>query len=156
MTSQHPDNNKKTAKTHSDKLARLGTELGKIRFSYKIKETASKNYWECRITNYKKYSEKGMEYYSQVYAMMSTVDKKEARMFLLQVSKFRQLSKSLSDTMNRIKENPTIMDSKDKQQSLWSREIKSQVIKQSDTCLKHEVEMNTAFRKFYDTHLKTL
>ena len=125
VLSHDPENLKKAAKEHSDKLAKLGMELGEIQFSYKIEEKVTKEYWNKRMDDFKKYNEKGLEYYNQVHAMMDLVNKEEAQRFLLRVSKFRQLSTTLSETMEKIKENPTIIDSKDRQQSQWSREIKN-------------------------------
>ena len=154
--SQDPDSLKKSAKEHSDKLAKLGMELGEIQFSYRIEEKVTKEYWQQRIEDFKKYNEKGTEYYNQVHAMMDLVNKEEAQMFLLRVSKFRQLSKSLSESMEKIKDNPSIIDSKDKQQSLWSKKIKNQITEQSNKCLRHEMDMNTSFREFYEKHLKNI
>jgi len=93
--SEVPENLKKSAKKHSDKLAKLGMELGEIQFSYKIEEKVTKEYWQQRIEDFKKYNEKGLEYYNQVHSIMDLVNKEEAQMFLLRVSKFRQLSMSL-------------------------------------------------------------
>ena len=45
MLSQDPENLKKSVKEHSDKLAKLGMELGEIQFSYKIEEKVTKEYW---------------------------------------------------------------------------------------------------------------
>jgi len=56
--------------------------------------------------------------------------------------------------MEKIENNPTIIDSKDKQQSQWSREIKNQITEQSNKCLRYEMDMNTSFREFYEKHLK--
>ena len=154
--SQDPENLKKSAKDHSDKLAKLGMDLGEIQFSYRIEEKVTKEYWNQRMSDFKKYNEKGLEYYNQVHAMMDLVNKEEAQRFLLRVSKFRQLSTTLSETMEKIKENPTIIDSKDKQQSLWSKEIKNQITEQSNQCLRHEMDMNTSFREFYEKHLKSI
>ena len=151
---QEPNNLKKSIKKHSDELAKLGMELGKIQFSYRIEEKVTKEYWQQRMEDLKKYNEKGWEYFNQVHTMMNLVNKEETQMFLLQVSKFRQLSITLSKTMEKIKENPSIIDSKDKQQSQWSKEIKKQIIEQSNQCLRHEMEMNTLFREFYDKYLK--
>jgi hypothetical protein len=108
------------------------------------------------MEDFKKYNEKGLEYYNQVHAMMDLVNKEEAQRFLLRVSKFRQLSTTLSEIMEKIKENPTIIDSKDRQQSLWSREIKNQITEQSNECLRHEMDMNGSFREFYEKHLKNI
>ena len=154
--SQDPDNLKKSAKEHSDKLAKLGMELGEIQFSYRIEEKVTKEYWDQRMADFKKYNEKGLEYYNQVHAMMNLVNKEEAQVFLLHVSKFRQLSTTLSETMGKIEENPSIIDSKDKQQSLWSKEIKNQITEQSNKCLRHEMDMNSLFREFYEKYLKKI
>ena len=108
------------------------------------------------MDDFKKYNEKGLEYYNQVHVMMDLVNKEEAQRFLLRISKFRQLSTTLSETMAKIKENPTIVDSKDKQQSLWSKEIKNQITDQSNQCLRHEMDMNALFREFYEEHLKSI
>lgn len=153
---QEPDNLKKLAKEHSDKLAKLGMELGEIQFSYKIEEKVTKEYWNQRMADFKKYNEKGLEYYNQVHAMMNLVNKEEGQLFLLRVSKFRQLSSELLETMEKIKDNPSIIDSKDKQQSLWSKEIKNKITEQSNKCLRHEMDMNTSFREFYEKHLKQI
>jgi len=156
ILSQDPENLKKLSKEHSDKLAKLGMELRKIQFSYKIEEKVTKEYWNQRIEDFKKYNEKGLEYYNQVYAIMNLSKKEEAQRFLLRISKFRQLSTTLSETMEKIKENPTIIDSKDRQQSLWSREIKNQITEQSNQCLRHEMDMNGSFREYYEKHLKSI
>ena len=154
--SQDPENLKKSAKEHSDKLAKLGMELGEIQFNYKIEEKASKEYWEQRIKDFKKYNEKGLEYYNQVHAMMNLVNKEESEMFLLRISKFRQLSTTLIEIMEKIKENPSIIDPKDKQQSKWSKEIKNQITEQSNKCLRYEMDTNTSFREFYEKYLKKI
>jgi len=154
--SQDPENIKKQAKEHSDKLAKLGRELGENQFSYKIEEKSTKEYWHQRIVDFKKYNEKGIEYYNQVYAMMNLVNKQDAQLFLLRISKFRQISKTLTESMEKIRENPSIVNSKDKQQSQWSKEIKNQLTEQSNKCLRHEMDMNTVFREFYEKELKKI
>lgn len=154
--SDESENLRKSAKVHSDKLAKLGMELGEIQFSYRIDEKVTKEYWEQRMKDFKKYNEKGLEYYDQVHAMMNLVNQEEAQMFLLRVSKFRQLSVTLLEIMEKIKDNPSIIDSKDRQQSSWSREIKNQITEQSNKCLRHEMDMNSSFREFYDKYLKKI
>ena len=154
--SQDPESLKKSVKEYSKKLAKLGIELGENQFNYKIKEKASKEYWQGRIDDFKKYNEKGLEYYSQVHAIMSLVSKDESQMFLLRTSKFQQLSKTMIEVMEKIKENPSIIDPKDRQQSKWSKEIKSQITEHSDKCLQHEIDTNTIFREFYDKRLKNI
>ena len=145
---------KKSAKIQSDKLAKLGMELGEIQFSYRVDEKPTTEYWGKRINDFKKYNEKGMEYYNQVYTLMNLVNKEEAQMFLLRTSKFRQLGQKLIELMEKIKENPSIMDKKDRQQSQWSKDIKNNITEQSNMCLRHEMDMNTSFREFYEKHLK--
>ena len=154
--SQDPENLKKSTKEYSEKLSKTGMELGEIQFSYKIEEKVTKEYWQKRMNDFKKYNEKGLEYYNQAHLMMNLVNKKEAQMFLLRISKFRQLSTTLSETMEKIKENPSIIDSKDRQQSLWSKEIKNQITEQSNECLRYEIDINTTFREFYEKYLKKI
>jgi hypothetical protein len=58
--------------------------------------------------------------------------------------------------MSQIKENPSIIDSKDKQQSQWSKKIKESMLELSTNCLENEKNMNLNFRKFYDKEIKKL
>lgn len=156
MMSQDPEKIKKSIKEHSDKLAKLGMELGEIQFSYKIEENPTKEYWQQRIQDFKKYNEKGTEYYNQVYNMMKLVNKQDAQLFLLRISKFQQLSKTVIENMEIVRENPSIVNSRDKQQSQWSKEIKNQLTEQSNKCLRHEMDMNSTFREFYEKELKKI
>lgn len=154
--SSDQENIKKLAKEHSEKLAKLGTELGKIQFSYKVEAKPSKEYWQKRIDDFKKYNEKGMEYYNEIHSLMNIINREESQMFLLRIGKFRQIGIVLIEIMEKIKENPTIMDKKDKQQSQWSKKIKEQVSEQSDKSLNFEKDMNSSFRKFYEVHVKVI
>ncbi len=154
--SNDQENLKKTAKVYSEKLAKLGMELSEIQFSYKIEEKPSKEYWQKRIDDFKKYNEIGMKYYNQVYSLMNLVNKEESQMFLLRTSKFHQLGLTLIEIMEKIKENPSIVDSKDKHQSQWSREIRDQITEQSNKCLRYEMDINTSFREFYEKYLKKI
>ena len=154
MNEDSKDHKRLLKKEYSDSLARLGTDLRDIGFSYKIVTKTSKEYWQKRIKDFKRYNEKGLEYYNQVYAMMSMVNKSEAQMFLLHISKFRQQSAALVEIMEKIYENPTIIDRKDKQQSRWSKDVNDQLTKCSDDSLQHEKKMNILFRGFYEEHLK--
>ena len=153
---QDSENLKKSAKEYSEKLAKLGMELGEIQFSYKVKRKPRKEYWQKRIDDFKKYNEKGMKYYNQVYSLMNLVNKEESQMFLLRTSKFHQLGLTLIEIMEKIKENPSIIDSKDKQLSQWSKEIRDQITEHSDKCLHHEKDMNVSFREFYEKYLKKI
>ena len=154
--SNDQENLKKSAKVYSEKLAKLGMELSEIQFSYKIEEKPSKEYWQKRIDDFKKYNEMGMKYYNQVYSLMNLVNKEESQMFLLRTSKFHQLGLTLIEIMEKIKENPSIVDSKDKHQSQWSREIRDQITEQSNKCLRYEMGINTSFREFYEKYLKKI
>ncbi len=154
--SQDPESLKNTIKEHSDKLAKLGMDLGKNQFKYKFETKPSKDYWQRRINDFKRYNEKGLEYYSQVYAVMNLVSKEEAQMFLLRTSKFQQMGKTMIEIMEKIQENPSIIDPKDRQQSKWSKEIKNKITEHSDKCLQYEIETNTMFRNFYENHLKKI
>jgi len=153
---QDSENLKKSAKEYSEKLAKLGMELGEIQFSYEVKSKPSKEYWQKRIDDFKKYNKKGMKYYNQVYSLMNLVNKEESQMFLLRTSKFHQLGLTLIEIMEKIKENPSIIDSKDKQLSQWSKEIRDQITEHSDKCLHHEKDMNVSFREFYEKYLKKI
>ena len=154
--SQDSESLKKSAKKYSEKLSKLGIELGKIQFSYKVEKNPSKEYWQKRIDDFKKYSEKGMKYYNQAYSLINLVNKEESQMFLLRTSKFHQLGLTFIEIMEKIKENPSIIDSKDKQQSQWSKEIRDKITEHSNKCLHHEKDMNTSFREFYEIHLKKI
>ena len=143
-------------KEHSNILSKLGTDLAKNQFSYKVEKKKSKEYWIKRIADVEKYNKKGLEYYNEIYSMMNMINKEESQMFLLRIGKFHQLGLELMKIMEKIKENPTIGDSKDKQKSQWSKEIGENLIEQSDKCLQFERDMNIAFRKFYEKYIKEI
>ena len=140
----------------SKKLTELGSILAKNQFTYKIEEKISKEYWQKRIQDLTKYNEKSLAYYSQVQKMMNLINIEEAQMFLLQTSKFHQLGTELIKLMRQIEENPSIISSKDKQQSQWSKKIKENILEISSKCLENEKNMNLNFRKFYDKEIKTI
>ena len=150
------NNLKEIVKEHSEKLSKLGTDLAKNQFIYKVEKKSSKEYWQERITDFKKYNDNGFRYYDEIFALMRVIDEEKSQMFLLQIAKFRQLGLTLIGIMEKLKENPSIINSKDRQQSQWSREIKNQIIEQSDKCLKCEREMNTTFREFYEEKMKEI
>ncbi|MEX2192012.1 MAG: hypothetical protein WD717_01330 [Nitrosarchaeum sp.] len=147
---------KKLAKEHSDNLAKLGKELAEIQFNYKVIENTTERYWQKRISEFKKYNEKGTEYYTQAQALMNLVDKEQSGLFLLNISKLRQLELKLLTNMEEVKQNPSIIKSKDKQQSKWSKELREKLLESSNVCLHHEMGMNKFFREFYETHLKNI
>ena len=152
--SENSEETKKNAKEQSEKLAKLGMSISEIQFSYKVNEKTSKEYWSKRIELFKKYSKCSLQYYNQAYSLMNLVNKQESQMFLLRISKFRQLASELNELMEKIKENPSIINSKDKQQSMWSKEIRQQIVEHSNKCVRHEKDTNTSFREFYEKHLR--
>ena len=154
--SNESDTFKKSLKESSDRLAKLGSELGQIRFSYKVKDKPDDTYWDKRIADFKKYREKSLEYYNQVIALMKLIDKDESNVFLLSTGKLHQTGISLIESMMTVKENPNIMNSRDKQQSQWSKGIRDQVINKSSECLHLETAMNSSFREFYAKRLKVI
>lgn len=147
---------KENVKKNSERLARLGMEISQIKFSYKIKEKTSKEYWENRINEFEAYKEKSLEYYNTVCSLMKLIDSNEANLFLLQISKFHQITSKLLENMEKIRENPSIINSKDKQQSTWSKKIRHEMTDTSNESLNHEKEMNLKFREFYDNNLKNI
>ena len=153
---QYSDDLKKTMQENSKKLTQLGSILAKNQFSYKIEEKTSKEYWQKRIEDLTKYNETSLAYYNQIQNMMNLINKEEAQIFLLQTSKFHQLGTELIKLMHQIEENPSIIDSKDKQQSQWSKKIKEKFVEVNANCLEHEKYMNIGFRKFYDIEIKKI
>ena len=147
---------KETAKEYSNNLANLGKELSEIQFNYKVIENSTEQYWQKRINEFKKYNEKGTEYYTQAHALMNLVDKERSGLFLLRISKFRQMGLKLITNMEEVKQNPSIIKSKDKQQSKWSKELREKLIESSNACLHHEMDMNRFFREFYEKYLKNI
>jgi len=147
---------KETAKEYSNNLANLGKDLSEIQFNYKVIENSTEQYWQKRINEFKKYNEKGTEYYTQAHALMNLVDKERSGLFLLSISKFRQMGLKLITNMEEVKQNPSIIKSKDKQQSKWSKELREKLIESSNACLHHEMDMNRFFREFYEKNLKNI
>ena len=154
--SQDSEETKIRLQEQSKKLTELGSILAKNQFTYKIEEKISKEYWQKRIQDLTKYNEISLAYYSQVQKMMNLINIEEAQMFLLQTSKFHQLGTELIKLMYQIEENPSIISSKDKQQSQWSKKIKEKILQVSSKCLENEKNMNLNFRKFYDKEIKTI
>lgn len=151
---QDSDDLKKTMQEKSEKLAKLGSILAKNQFSYKIEEKTSKEYWQKRIEYLIKYNETSLEYYNQVQNMMNLINKEKSQIFLLEISKFHQLGMELVKIMHQIEETPSIINSKDKQQSEWSKKIKEKFVEVNTNCLENEKNMNLNFRKFYDAKIK--
>ncbi len=156
LMSQDSEKIKEAVQKESKKLAELGKNISQIKFSYKVKESSSKKYWVKRTEEFKSYSKAGLEYYNQIYSLMKLINQEESKLFLLQISKFNQLASALVEMMEKIKENPTIGNSKDKQQSIWSKDIRQDITRQSNDCLNHEKKINLKFREFYEENLKHL
>jgi hypothetical protein len=154
--SKKPDALKKKIKEHSDELAKLGMGLAKNQFSYKVEEKTAKEYWQKRKNDFKKYNEKGSEYYNKIYTLMNLINKEESQMFLLRIAKFRNLGLELIKIIEKIEKNPSVINSKDKQQSQWSKKIRAEITDQSNSCLNYEKDMNASFREFYEKHIKEI
>jgi hypothetical protein len=153
---QDSDDLKKTMQENSKKLTQLGSILAKKEFSYKIEEKTSKEYWQKRIEDLIKYNETSLAYYNQIQNMMNLINKEKSQIFLLEISKFHQLGTELVKIMHQIEETPSIINSKDKQQSQWSKKIKEKFVEVNANCLEHEKYMNIGFRKFYDVEIKKI
>ena len=143
----------KTIKVYSEKLEKLGMELSKIQYDFKIKDNPSEKYWTKRIQKFENYHKKVAEYFTQSYSLMSLVNEEQSGIFLLRVSKLRQLGVKLLEAMEKVKENPSSMDLKNKQQSKWSKEIRERLLKSNNDCLNHEKRMNVFFKEFYEEYL---
>jgi hypothetical protein len=148
-------NSKHDANEHNKKLEKLGTELSKIQYDFKIKNNPSEKYWSKRIEEFENYHEKVIEYFTQVYSLMNLANEDQSGIFLLKISKLKQLGLKLLEAMKNIKENPSSVDLKDKQQSKWTIDLREQLIKSNEDCLNHEKHMNVFFRDFYDQYLKS-
>lgn len=140
---------------HSEKLGKLGEELSKIQYDFKIKDRPSEKYWNLRIEEFNKYHNKVIEYFTQAYTLMNLLNEEQSGLFLLRISKLKQLGRKFIENMEKIKQNPSIMDSKDTQQSKWSVEQKEELIRSNKECLNHEKNMNIFFREFYEKNMKT-
>lgn len=147
---------KKSAREHSDNLVRLGAKMSEIKFNYKILENNTERYWENRINEFKKYKDVGTEYYTEAHALIYLADKEQAGLFLLSMSKLNQIELKLILCMEEVRKNPSIVKSKDKQQSEWSKKLREKLIESSDECNTHEKNMNKVFREFYEKHLKNI
>ena len=144
----------KKIESFSKGLERLGSELAKIQFDFKIKNKPSEKYWNQRIDEFRQYHEKTIEYFLEAQQLAKLFDEKEAGVFLLKLSKLKQLGSNLLKSMELVKNNPSIMDSKDQQQSRWTIEQREKLFEANQECLDHEKTMNVFFRQFYDKHLK--
>jgi hypothetical protein len=139
-------------KEHSERLEKLGVELSKIQYDFKIKDNPSEKYWTKRIQEYEKYRNKVTEYFTQAYSLMNLVTEEQSGVFLLRISKLQQLGEKLLEDMEKVKQNPSSMNLKDKQQSTWSKEIRDQLLKSNNDCLNHEKRMNVFFKEIYEKY----
>lgn len=136
----------------SKTLSGLGAVIAKMKFSYEVKNKTEQNYWERRIEEHKAYFERSEEYYNQAYQLMKAVSEEKSGTFLLAVSRFHQLKTRQLEILEKIMKNPTIMKSKDRQQSAWSKEAREEIIENSNKCLEHEKSMSKLFREFFDRY----
>jgi len=143
---------KKTKKEYSERLEKLGVELSKIQYDFKIKDKPSEKYWAKRIQEYEEYRNKVTEYFTQAYSLMNLVTEEQSGVFLLRISKLQQLGEKLLEDMEKVKQNPASMNLKDKQQSKWSKEIRDQLLKSNNDCLNHEKRMNVFFKEIYEKY----
>ena len=139
-------------KEYSEKLEKLGVELSKFQYDFKIKDNPSEKYWVKRIQEYEKYHNKVTEYFTQAYSLMNLVTEEQSGVFLLRISKLQQLGEKVLEDMEKVKQNPSSMNLKDKQQSKWSKEIRDQLLKSNNDCLNHEKRMNIFFKEIYEKY----
>ncbi|HUU49240.1 MAG TPA: hypothetical protein VMW55_10740 [Nitrosopumilaceae archaeon] len=141
-------------KEYEKNLEKLGMELSAIQYNFKIKNEPSGKYWAKKIQGFGNYHKKAIEYFTQVYSLMGIINEEQSGMFLLRISKLRQLGIKLLEDMENVKKNPATMDLKDKQQSRWSIEQRDNLIKSNNDCLNHEKRMNVFFKEFYEKYLQ--
>jgi hypothetical protein len=147
----HKDmDSKNTINEYEKNLEKLGVELSVIQYNFKIKNEPSEKYWAKKIQEFGEYHKKTLEYFTQVYSLMSLIDEEQSGMFLLRTSKLRKLGTKLLEDMENVKKNPASMNLKDKQQSKWSIEQREKLIKSNSDCLNHEKRMNIFFKDFYE------
>jgi hypothetical protein len=145
----------KRIKEYSEKLEKLGVELSKIQYDFKIKDTPSEKYWAKRIQEFENYHKKVSKYFTQSYSLMSLINEEQSGVFLLRISKLRQLGVKLLEDMEKVKQNLSSMDLKDKQQSRWSKEIRERLLKSNNDCRNHEKRMNIFFKECYEKYVQT-
>ena len=146
----HNMESEKLSKTYTNALEKLGEELLEIQFDFKIKNKPSEEYWANRTEQFKKYHEKVLEYFTQGYSFMNLINKEDSSMFLLKISKLKQLGLRLIECMEEVKRNPAVMDLKDRQQSKWSIIQRENLINSNNDCLNQEKHMNIFFREFFE------
>lgn len=140
-------------KKYNKKLGELGKELSKIQYDFKIKDNPSEKYWGRRTQEFGNYHKKTVEYFTEACSLIRLSNKEESNMLLLRVSKLIQLGSKVLNDMEKIKQNPSTMNTKDKQQSRWSKDLRNQLIKSNKECLDHEKRMNIFFKDYYEKNL---
>ena len=140
-------------KKHNKTLEKLGGELSTIQFDFKVKDRPSEKYWVKRIREFDNYHKKTVEYFTEVCSLVRLSNEEQSKMFLLRISKLVQLGRKVLSDMEKIKQNPSTMNLKDKQQSRWSKDLREQLIKSNNECLDHEKGMNVFFKDFYEKNL---
>ena len=133
-------------------LAEMGARLAGMRFSYRVEQRPSRQYWESRAKDYEEYRSAAGEYYMQAYYMMRGVDTREAELFLVQAAKLRQTGSKLAGLMAEAAQNPSIMDAKDPQQSKWSKGVRDGITQYSEMCLGLEKALSASFRGFCEAN----
>ena len=140
-------------KKHHKTLEKLGEELSKNQFDFKIKDRPSEKYWVKRIQEFDNYHKKTIEYFTEACSLVGLSNEEQSKMFLLRISKLVQLGRKVLSDMENIKQNPSTMNLKDKQQSRWSKGLREELIKSNNECLDHEKRMNIFFKDFYEKKL---
>ena len=139
---------------YSKRLETLGSELSKNQFDFKIKDYPSEKYWIQRINEFTTYHKKTVGYFLEVQKLVKIFDEKESSLLLLNLSKLRKLGSNLIEKMETVKNNPSIMNSKDQQKSKWTEEQRENLIKANDEILNLEKNIHVFFRQFYEKHMK--
>lgn len=140
-------------KRHAAVLAETAKEIASIGFSYKMHDSKSREYWEDKISLFERHRSASIKYYTAACILVRMVDAKEYGRFLLWTAQIKRLGSSLVRTMEMVRDNPTIMDKKDRMQSRWSKGIREDLFRKRDACLAQEDSMGRAFREFYQAHL---
>ena len=138
----------------SRNLEKLGTDLSKIQFDFKVKDNKSEDYWSKRTLEFENYHKKTVEYFMEAHYLMSLLNKEQSGPFLLRISKLKQIGTDLLECLETVRQNPSIMDSKDQQQSKWSVDQKEKLLNTNEELKIHEKHMNVFFREFYEKNLK--
>lgn len=142
-----------TINEHKKNLERLGVELLAIQYNFKIKNEPSEKYWGKKIQEFSRYHKKTTEYFTQGYFLMKLIDEEQSGIFLLRLSKLRQLGVKVLEDMENVRQNPASMNLKDIQ-SRWSIEQREKLIQSNNDCLNHEKQMNIFFKEFYEKYLQ--